>query len=153
MPQSLSSGLVLVLKYCSPFRLVCTLFSNSLVSFERFAPCVLKFSNCFWMGLRPFLKLSSLFRLAAFCFQILQSFSGGLLLVLKLCSLFRAARQEHRARKRLTVRKRLEILSTKSKSLRELHNKKHTAQKRLDILETKEQSARKDKGNRPLERD
>ena len=38
-PQSLSSGLPLVLKFSSLFRMVCPLFSNPLVSFERFDLC------------------------------------------------------------------------------------------------------------------
>ena len=35
----LSSGLYLVLEFSSLFRAACSLFSNSLLSFERFAPC------------------------------------------------------------------------------------------------------------------
>ena len=37
--SSFSSGLLLALKFSSPFRAACTLFSNSLVSFEQCAPC------------------------------------------------------------------------------------------------------------------
>ena len=70
--SSLSSGLYLVLNLPSPFLL----FSNALVLFERFAPS----SENLW-------SFSSRF---APCSQILYLHWGGLLLVLKLSSPFRA---------------------------------------------------------------
>ena len=71
-----SSGLLLVLKFPSPFRPVCSLFSNFLRSSERFAPC----------SQIPF----SFFRAVCALFQILESLSSGLLLVLKFSTLFQA---------------------------------------------------------------
>ena len=59
---SLSSGLLLVLKVSSPFRAVCALFSNFLVSFEWwFAPC---YQNLYSLssGLLPALKIPNPFR-------------------------------------------------------------------------------------------
>ena len=59
----------LALKFSSPFEAVCSLFSSSLVSFERFGFCS-QISTCksFSNGLLPVLKFSSFFRVVCSCF-------------------------------------------------------------------------------------
>ena len=95
--QSLSSSSRLVLKFSGLFRaVVCSLFSNSLLSFERFAPCsqspqslssnlrlVLKFCSLFrGVVCSLFLKFSTLFR------AICALFSNSLVPERAVCSLF-----------------------------------------------------------------
>ena len=112
IPKSLSSGLLLVLKFFavfrgqllvpripSTFRAVCALFSSSLVSFERFAPCsqilyslssgLLPFSNSL-VGFFFFEQFAPSFRAICPLFPIRYSLSSGLPPVLKFPSPFRA---------------------------------------------------------------
>ena len=107
IPKSLSSGLLLVLKFFavfrgqllvpripSTFRAVCALFSSSLVSFERFAPCsqilyslssgLLPFSNSlvgffFLSSLRlPFERFAPCSQFATFFLAVCHLFSNSL---------------------------------------------------------------------------
>ena len=89
------SLLPLVLETSSLFRAVCSLFSKSLVSLERFAPCV----SLFHTGLLLVLKYPSLFRAVCSLFShslvsfercVFLSFSSCLLFRLKISILFRA---------------------------------------------------------------
>ena len=98
----------IVLKFCSSerftpscqrpslFRAVCSLFSKSSVSFERFSPCsqfLYSLSSGLLHSLVSFPRSISLvpFERFAPCVQILWSLSSSLLLVLKFSSLIRAA--------------------------------------------------------------
>ena len=118
IPYSLSSSLRLVLKFSSLFRAVCSLFSISLLSFERFAPCshipqsrssslrlvvelylvsverfapfVLKFPGLFRAVCTLFSNSLVSFERCAPCSQTLYSLSSGLLPILEFPSLFRA---------------------------------------------------------------
>ena len=81
---SFSSGLLLVLKCSSLFRVVCSLFSIpflrsiSRVSFERFASCC-QFSSLIQAACSLFSNYQVPFGRSAPCSQILQSSSGSLL--------------------------------------------------------------------------
>ena len=92
---SFSSGLLLVLKCSSLFRVVCSLFSIpflrsiSRVSFERFASCC-QFSSLIQAACSLFSNYQVPFGRSAPCSQILQSSSGSLL-VLNFFSRFRPA--------------------------------------------------------------
>ena len=109
--------MLLVLKFSGLFRAVCSLFSNSPVLFQSFAPCSFflsplvslersnylvpfqRFAPCSRIlqslssGSLLFLKCSSIFCLVCslFSLKILQSLSSDFLLVLKFSISFRAA--------------------------------------------------------------
>ena len=87
---SFSSAMLLWLKFSSPFRAVCSLFTNSLDSFfERFAPVFSKsqvpfgrFAQCFQaLTLSLVLKFCSLFQAVCSLFLIFQFLSLVLLFV------------------------------------------------------------------------
>ena len=70
-PSLFRAAFLFVLKFSSLFRSVCSLFADSLVSIEQFAPCVLKLSSVFISVCSFLLKFFSFFVCFAHCSQIL----------------------------------------------------------------------------------